>query len=123
MARFTGASGLRLVSTAILGGASDNIARLKPAGNHTVANNATLNLGAPRGFVFVQNTSDQHGALYYLRGTTAIELLDSNNVFSPTQGTASSNNIYHDGSVWRLENTRGSSKTYEVIILGRSTDF
>ena len=71
----------------------------------------------------MQNTSDQHGALYYLRGTTAIELLDSNNVFSPTQGRASSNNIYHDGSVWRLENTRGSSKTYEVIILGRSTDF
>jgi hypothetical protein len=106
-----------------LGGTSDNIARLRPAGNHTVANNGTLNLGAPRGFVFVQNTSDQHGALYYLRGTTAIELLDSNGVFSPTQGTASSNNIYHDGSVWRLENTRGSSKSYEVIILGRSTDF
>lgn len=118
-----GASGLRLVSTAILGGASDNIGRIKPAGNHTVANNGTLNLGAPRGFVFVQNTSDQHGALYYLRGTTAIELLDSNGVFTPTQGTASSNNIYHDGSVWRLENTRGSSKSYEVTILGRSTDF
>ena len=33
--------------TAILGGAPDNIGRIKPAGNHTVANNATLNLGAP----------------------------------------------------------------------------
>jgi hypothetical protein len=106
-----------------LQGTSDNIGRLRPAGNHTVANNGTLNLGEPRGFVFVQNTSDQHGALYYLRGTTAIELLDSNGVFTPTQGTASSNNIYHDGSVWRLENTRGSSKSYEVTILGRSTDF
>ena len=27
-----------------LGGTSDNIGRLRPAGNHTVANNATLNL-------------------------------------------------------------------------------
>jgi hypothetical protein len=119
----TVANDLEVSGVTILGGNSDNVGRIKPVGFHTVADNGTLSLGEGTGFLFVQNSTSAHGALYYLRSTAAIELLDSNGTFSITSGTGSSNNIYHDGSVWRIENKRGSSQSYHVIWLGLSSNF
>jgi hypothetical protein len=106
-----------------LGGFGDNVGRIKPAGFHTVLDNGTLGLGTGFGFLFVTNSTNGHGALYFLRGTAAVELLDTNGTFSITAGTASSNNIYWDGSQWRIENKRGANVSYHVIWLGLSNSF
>lgn len=92
---------------------------------YTVANSGTLNVGTAattQGFLFV-TTSDNVGACYYLAGSsdTTTEIFESNaGFFSPTQGTATSYNVYYDSGTdtYRIENTRGGNRDIRYILIG-----
>ena len=68
-------------------------------------------------FVF-DNGGDM--AIYRLGGalTQTTEIADPTGVFTNASGTASSNNIYWSAgnSRYELENRRGSSRTYTIIL-------
>lgn len=81
----------------------------------------TLGIETLIGFIYV-NESDGTGAIYLLRGTThgTIEVSDPSGLYSTTQGTGSSTNIYYDAGTtsYKLENKRGAPITYRYLITG-----
>ena len=71
----------------------------------------------PVGFAMVINETDADMAMFAFDGGfgSVHELHDPGNVFSTTQGTSSSTNVFNDGSAIMVENTFSNSKTYHVI--------
>lgn len=89
----------------------------------TVADNGTQDLGgiAMQGMLFITE-SEGLSAQFYLKGTygSTSEVSDPSGAFSITVTTASSTNIYWNAgtSTYRLENKRGASRTYRVLLVG-----
>ena len=88
----------------------------------TLANNATLSLGANLQGVLSVTTDEGFGALFVVHGSQAvIELVGtttSSTYFSNTAATASKLNIYWSGSEYVAENKRGSSRNVKITLLG-----
>jgi len=88
-----------------------------------VAQDTEMNIGATatKGMIFI-TCSDNSSAIYVLIGTNhaVAEIADPSGLFSVTKDTASSTNIYWDGSShYVLQNKRGiGSLNYEVFLIG-----
>lgn len=90
----------------------------------TLANNATLALGANIGGTVSVVTSEGFGALFALHGSQAVvdlitqagTVVDS--YFSKTAATASKVNLYYSGGQYTIENKRGSSINVKITVLG-----
>lgn len=89
-----------------------------------VGNNSSIAISRPgssndgAGLISIWVTEEAGGALYMLNGSagTTTEISDSYSIFSTTQATASSLNIYWDArtKAYRLENKRGGNRTVTV---------
>jgi hypothetical protein len=94
----------------------------------TVANGATIELGTNTmaGMLDVID-SEYLSATFNLRGTlTAVsEVSDPIGAFSITAGTATSTNVYWDAGTlrYRLQNNRGASRNYLIVLRGTYTSF
>jgi hypothetical protein len=75
------------------------------------------------GLIFVYCVQDNAQAIFALNGTsnTTSEISDPSGLFSTSAGTPTSINIYSSGgNSYRLENTRGASRTVIVnSLMGR----
>lgn len=73
-------------------------------------------------FVFIVDISNGGYAIYGLNGTahSVVELSDPSGVYTPTAGTASSSNIYWSAgnSRYEIENRRGASADYRILLFG-----
>jgi hypothetical protein len=88
----------------------------------TLADNATLDLGANLQGILSVTTSEGFAALFVVHGSQAVSELiattTSTAYFSNTAGTASKVNVYWDGSTYRIENKRGGSRNIKYALLG-----
>lgn len=87
----------------------------------SVANSSSIQLAATAaegsGLIFVYVVEDNAQAIFALNGTanTTTEISDPGGIFSTTAGTGTSINIYSSGgNSYRLENTRGGTRTIIV---------
>lgn len=98
------------------------------AASITVANDGVAELGTTQmaGFIDIVSNSGEC-ARFQLNGTnnTTAEVNDTQGVFSVTQGTASSINIYWNAgsSTYRLENKRGGSRNFRILHSGSGSSF
>lgn len=94
----------------------------------TVADNGTYDLGGTSmaGFLTIVSGNAEI-ARFQMNGTnhTTTELTDIANVFSISQGTVSSINVYWNAgsSTYRLENKRGGSRNFKLVFDGSFSSF
>lgn len=95
------------------------------ASAQVVANAGTYDFpggAAARGFLFITAEEDNATAIFQMRaGTgTTTEVSDPIGLFSAAVGTATSTNVYWNAgtSTYRVQNNRGGSRTYELVIIG-----
>ena len=97
---------------------------LAPIDTFAIANDGTKTFfnrtvfGNDGGLLLVSNITDAQTALFMYNGTTMTEISDPTGTWSVTQGTAASNNLSFVSNVLTLENKRGASKTYTLIMFG-----
>lgn len=117
-ARFAAAGGLQLGGNST---APTSTFPVQSGGLKSIANNATATVanGGFNGIIMIIS-SEGNVAMFYLRGAAnnTQELLDISGVYSITQATATSTNVYHDGSNYVIENKRGSTNNYTIFAFG-----
>ena len=94
----------------------------------TVANNGVINLGSNvMSGVLTVVDNEYLCAQYSIRGTniSTIEMSDPSGVFTPTAGSAGYTNIYWSAanSRYELQNLRGASRNYKIMLQGSYTSF
>ena len=98
-------------------------ARLLAENTGSIADLGTFDLGAKYNGLAVITTANGEVALYELRGggNAIAEISDTQGIFSPTSGTASSTNIFFNAGTdaYRIENRRGAARTYNMLIFTR----
>jgi hypothetical protein len=93
-----------------------------------LADNATAEIApaSSQGMLFV-NDSEGLGAQFHLRGTynTTTEVADPVGVFSVTATTGSSTNVYWSAgnSRYEIENKRGATRRYRILLIGKYGTF
>lgn len=110
------------ISTAGINAATNGF---QVAATRTIANAGTYdfpNGSTPRGFLFITSEADNATAIFQLRGGTGStsEVSDPVGLFSAVSGTATSTNVFWNAgtNAYRIENNRGGSRTYELVLIG-----
>jgi len=98
---------------------TDNILRFQPGGQNTVDNDGTLTLNtAFTGFLFIMCSTDSSVALYGCDVGVTYELLDPETLYTVTKDNAATTNIYVESGNVILQNKRGGSRNYSIILFG-----
>lgn len=108
--------------------ATDSGTNVQQQDVQTIANGATYdfpNGSTPEGILVIASQQDNAAALFLLRGGTGATILISDPVgteFTATSGTATRTNVFWNAGTgaYRIENNRGGSRTYNLILLGGS---
>lgn len=92
----------------------------------SLANNGTqtFSTGSQLAGMLMVQDNGANFALFQIRGgvNATVELLDPQSVFSATSGTASSTNIYWNGTAYEIENKTGSSNNYLLWCIAYNGD-
>lgn len=98
-----------------------NVGTFKGGSTGIVANNGTITLGgvtALIGFLVVQSATEDKAASFFVVPSGVTEVTDPDGMFSSTQGTASSTNVYLSAGNLIVENKRGGNQNYVIQLLG-----
>ena len=120
-----GGLGMQLSTTSLmLGSTADSIARLRTSGSNSVADNATLTIGAAfTGILFLLCPSDSSVAIYGCDGGATYEISDPEGFWTVTKDTATKHNVYVESGNLIIQNKRTATRVYHVMCFGTSTAY
>mgnify|MGYP000859771005 CR=1 FL=1 len=97
---------------------ADGLARVAAEGTQLLALEQSGDVAVVNGIVWIINATQGYSACFVCRGGihATLEAFDPSGVFSATADTASSTNVYWDGSRYEIQNKTGATRDYAIMM-------